>query len=185
MVSGPRISSQPLLDRRGPANDAPVGRVGKVCKILVIEDDPQICELIALSLTRQGFAVSTAENGRTGLLLFADEAPDLVISDILMPDVEGIEVLLALKASPSAPKVIAISGGGRLGGRDFLRWATHLGADAVMAKPFRMSSLVERVQELLGQTPVSAWPSAPQAHRTVGHLASMMIAAPELSRACG
>ncbi|MDB5423195.1 MAG: Response regulator receiver protein [Phenylobacterium sp.] len=127
-------------------------------KVLVIDDDPSIRDLIALSLTGQGFSVSTAEDGRVGLQVFAKERPDLVITDILMPDVEGIEIILALKANARPPKVIAISGGGRLVGRDFLTWASRLGADEVLPKPFRMSLLVARVQALLGPEPVAPAP---------------------------
>jgi DNA-binding response OmpR family regulator len=169
-VSAERFLSQSLRDETSeagrslgaanlPANDlTPNAR--PAAKILVIDDDPRISALIAFSLARQGFAVSTAENGRIGLDLCASERPDLVITDILMPDMEGIETILALKAGATPPKVIAISGGGRLAGRDFLSWATHLGADEVLPKPFRMSALVAMAHSLLGETPVEAvaWP---------------------------
>jgi len=145
-----------------PANDL-TPNAYPVAKVLVIDDDPRISTLIAFSLARQGFSVSTAENGRTGLSLFESQRPDLVITDILMPDMEGIETILALKAGATPPKVIAISGGGRRAGRDFLSWARHLGADEVLPKPFRMSALVAMAHSLLGQTPAegAAWLPAP------------------------
>ena len=166
-VSVDRLS-EPLRDEATsfPANDL-TPNAHPVAKVLVIDDDPRIGTLIAFSLVRQGFSVSTAENGRTGLSLFESQRPDLVITDILMPDMEGIETILALKAGATPPKVIAISGGGRLAGRDFLSWATHLGADEVLPKPFRMSALVAMAHSLLGQTPIAgaARLSAPsQAH---------------------
>jgi len=141
-----------------PANDMPQVCARRAPKVLVIDDDPRIRELIELSLTRQGFSVSTAENGRIGLKKFHAEHPDLVITDILMPDVEGIETIMALKASAHPPKVIAISGGGRVIGRDFLTWATHLGADEILPKPFRMSALVALARLQLDESPPApAW----------------------------
>jgi len=132
---------------------------------LVIDDDPRIRKLIEVGLRKQGFIVFTAENGRPGLKLFAQHQPDLVISDILMPEVEGIETIMTLKGAPNAPKIIAISGGGRLAGREFLKWAKHLGADEVMAKPFRLSALVATAQALLAERPALDLASRPMARR--------------------
>jgi DNA-binding response OmpR family regulator len=158
--------------------EAPAARAAP--KVLVIDDDACIRQLIAFSLTRQGFSVSTAENGRVGLKMFASEQPDLVITDILMPDMEGIETILALKAGATPPKVIAISGGGRLVGRDFLKWATNLGADEILPKPFRMSALVTMACGLLGETPAkgAAWPPFEQAPATTTHLCAPPQAVP-------
>jgi DNA-binding response OmpR family regulator len=66
-----------------------------------------------------------------------------------MPDQEGIETILQLKRRERAPKVIAISGGGRRAGQDFLEWARHLGADATLPKPFRTSEIIELARVLL------------------------------------
>src|SRR3546814_15069762 len=70
-----------------------------------------------------------------------------------MPDQEGIETILQLKRRERAPKVIAISGGGRRGGQDFLEWARHLGADATLPTPFRTSELIELARVLLDKRP--------------------------------
>jgi DNA-binding response OmpR family regulator len=118
--------------------------------VLVIDDDPRIRQLICMGLERKGYTVFEAANGRAGLKAFDAHQPDLVITDILMPDIEGIETIMRLKRSARPPKIIAISGGGRMVGREFLRWARHLGADDVMAKPFRMSALVAMAQDLTG-----------------------------------
>lgn len=117
--------------------------------VLVIDDDWRVRKILDLCLSREGFAVSTAESGRAGLKQFSLIRPDLVITDILMPDVEGIETIRTLKATMTPPIVIAISGGGSHVGHTFLRWAKHLGADAVLAKPFRPSALVALVEDLL------------------------------------
>lgn len=139
--------------------------------ILVIDDDDRLRELICGRLRRQGHVVHAAENGRIGLRVCEAEGPDLVITDILMPDMEGIETILALKARAAPPKIIAMSGGGRMVGRDFLKWARHLGADQVLAKPFRMSALLAMAGELLAEAdrtkhPLLAWRSELQDHGT-------------------
>lgn len=129
--------------------------------ILVIDDDERLRKVMTIGLTRQGYVVNAAEDGRAGLRVFDVELPDVVITDILMPGMEGIETILALKARARPPKIIAISGGGRVVGRDFLKWAAHLGADEVLPKPFRMSALVAVVHSLLADAgdgpPIFAW----------------------------
>lgn len=120
-------------------------------KVLVIDDDPYLLPVMVEALNRCGFAALAAEDGNAGMRMFAAERPALVVTDILMPDKEGLATILDLKRNPSPPKVIAISGGGRLLGNDFLRWAKHLGADEVMAKPFLMSALVATAREVLAQ----------------------------------
>ena len=129
---------------------------------LIIDDDPRIRKLIEHGLRRHGLTVFTAENGRQGLRLFDELHPDLVITDILMPDVEGIETIMTLKGAASPPKVIAISGGGRLAGREFLKWAKHLGADEVLPKPFRLSDLVATAKALLDEQESSEPPAQPR-----------------------
>jgi DNA-binding response OmpR family regulator len=130
--------------------------------VLVIDDDPRICRLIAMGFERKGYTVFEASNGRAGLKIFHAEQPDLVITDILMPEMEGIQTIMEMKkAGPGAPKIIAISGGGRLVGREFLKWASHLGADEVMAKPFRVSALVALARDLLAACDADAEDAAP------------------------
>jgi DNA-binding response OmpR family regulator len=118
-------------------------------KLLVIDDDAGLRAVIASTFARLGYDVRSAEDGRTGLAKFADEPADLVITDIYMPDVEGIQAILQLKAGRKAPKVVAISGGGGCGGLDALRLARGVGADATARKPLSMSGLVRLVQDLL------------------------------------
>ena len=133
--------------------------------VLVIDDDPRICRLIAMGFERRGYTVLEASDGRAGLKLFNAHHPDIVITDILMPVMEGIEAIMEMKKTGRATKIIAISGGGRLVGREFLKWARHLGADEVMAKPFRISALVAAAEQLVGMSeadpaPVDTWPKA-------------------------
>lgn len=131
--------------------------------VLVIDDDPRICQLICRGFEQKGYSVFQASNGRAGLKIFQAEQPDLVITDILMPEMEGIETILQLKSASWTPKIIAISGGGRLVGREFLKWARHLGADEVLAKPFRVSALISLAAELTRGKDIDAPSAAPYA----------------------
>ncbi len=118
-------------------------------KVLVIDDDEAVRGVIVRAFGRVGCDVRSASDGRSGIRLFAAQPADLVVTDILMPNQEGIETIMELKRSVLAPKVIAISGGGARGGQDFLKWARNLGADATLPKPFRTSELIHVARTLL------------------------------------
>jgi DNA-binding response OmpR family regulator len=129
-------------------------------KILLIDDDLDLLDLMSAAFTRAGFAVLTAQDGAVGAKLFAAHQPDLVVTDIVMPEREGIETIGELKRGRRPPKVIAISGAGVMGGHDFLQWAKALGADAILQKPFQMSALVALAQSTLG--PAQDSPTSPR-----------------------
>jgi DNA-binding response OmpR family regulator len=98
-----------------------------------------------------GHTVLEASNGAAGLKRFREDDPDLVITDIIMPEREGVETIMALrKESPGTP-IIACSGGGG-GGVDYLEIALKLGAQRVFPKPFSLNAIVAAVDELLGGT---------------------------------
>jgi len=118
-------------------------------RVLVIDDDQAVRSVIVGAFNRVGCETRSAPDGRSGMRLFKDQPADLVVTDILMPNQEGIETILELKRSGAAPKVIAISGGGSRGGQDFLKWARSLGADATLPKPFRTSELIHIARVLL------------------------------------
>jgi DNA-binding response OmpR family regulator len=120
-----------------------------VGKVLLIDDDAALLGLMARAFTDAGYIVRTAENGRKGLLALDSYKPDLVVTDIVMPEMEGIGAILQIKRRPWPPKIIAISGAGPGGRRDYLSWARHLGADEVLAKPFRTSQLLALAGRLL------------------------------------
>ena len=120
-------------------------------RVLIIDDDPDLLAMMVAAFEGCGFETHSAANGYLGVKLFEAIDPDLVVTDIVMPEKEGIATIIELKRADKAPLVIAISGGGRFGGPSFLTWATHLGADAVIPKPFRMSTLVAKARELLGE----------------------------------
>ncbi len=117
-------------------------------RILLFEDEEAIRDALAERLMVEGFEVGTAPDGRKGLNLFQETSGELVITDILMPDLDGLEVIRTLKKLKVSPLIIAMSGGG---GRDldFLIEAKEFGADGVLAKPFHADELVVMVQKLL------------------------------------
>jgi DNA-binding response OmpR family regulator len=122
-------------------------------RVLLIDDDAALLGLMAHAFTAGGYAICTAENGRKGLLALDAFKPDLVVTDIVMPEMEGIGAILQIKRQPKPPKIIAISGAisgaGPGGRRDYLSWAQHLGADEVLAKPFRMAQVLTLAGRLI------------------------------------
>jgi len=117
--------------------------------ILVIDDDAIVRRTLQEILESEGFQVTSAENGRQGIAAFDRRRPDLVITDIIMPDQEGIETIIHLrKVWPQGP-IIAISGGGRIGNVDFLQMAERIGADAILSKPFEPEELLALVTRCL------------------------------------
>jgi len=118
-------------------------------RVLLIDDDAALLGLMAHAFTAAGYTTLTAENGRKGLRLLDSYKPHLVVTDIVMPEMEGIGAILQIKRKPQAPKIIAISGAGPGGRRDYLSWAKHLGADEVLAKPFRMSQITAVADRLI------------------------------------
>ena len=118
--------------------------------ILVIDDDVQMRRLIGRILGEAGHVVLDAKNGRAGLRLFRVARPGLVITDIVMPEQEGIETIrMIAREAPQIP-ILAISGSGE---PSYLRMAAALGATAQLAKPFAAGELLAAVAELLeGET---------------------------------
>jgi CheY-like chemotaxis protein len=117
--------------------------------ILVIDDDQAMRRLLVNALTAQNHAVIEAADGRQGVELAARHNPALVITDILMPEKEGIETMRELREHAPSVKIVAISGGGLSHNMLFLDLAKALGADATLAKPFRPADLVKTVEDLL------------------------------------
>ena len=118
-------------------------------QILIIDDEPNMRSMLRRMLHQAGHQVSEAGNGTEGIDLYERDPPDLIITDILMPEKEGIETIMALhRADPDLP-IIAISGGGRSGGTDFLCSAEKLGARHTLSKPFRGDQLLSAVSESL------------------------------------
>jgi CheY-like chemotaxis protein len=117
--------------------------------ILVIDDDAATRRLILRALAAGKHKLIEAENGEQGLTLVAQHKPDLIITDILMPQKEGIETMRDVHEIAPDTKIIAISGGGISHNLMFLDVAKAFGADAAIAKPFRPAELVETVERVL------------------------------------
>jgi DNA-binding response OmpR family regulator len=120
-----------------------------MARILLIDDDDSVRGMLLQTLTHFGHTVIEARNGKEGLELFRDAKADLVITDIVMPEKEGIEVLMELRKKHPPVKVIAISGGGRQSMANYLHIAKHLGAAKVLGKPFSNGVLMAAVNEVL------------------------------------
>ena len=118
-------------------------------QIMVIDDVGGIRYLLRDCLTVAGYGVHLAANGQQGLALFQTQPADLVITDIYMPEGDGLEVIRALRKTHPKLPIIAISGDGRLPNQMMLPVAKALGANLVLAKPFRMRDLVASVKQLL------------------------------------
>ena len=119
-------------------------------RILIIDDEPDILMMLKKMLERAGFEVDIAENGESGMQLFHSQSADLVITDIIMPEKEGLEIIREMKQLKPDLKIIAISGGGRLSADNYLDTAKMFGADRAFQKPFRQAELVAAVKELCG-----------------------------------
>ncbi len=118
-------------------------------RILVIDDDDQIRELLRRTLDWAGYTVIEAVNGKVAMRLQRQEPADLVITDLIMPEQEGLETISSLKREFPEVKIIAVSGGGRIGPETYLPTAKELGADRIFTKPFSVREIVETVEELL------------------------------------
>jgi CheY-like chemotaxis protein len=124
--------------------------------VLVVDDDVVTRTAIAALLEDQGLTVLTAGDGREAMAIFAAEPAQLVITDIFMPNMDGIELIIALRGQFWIPKVVAISGGGQQCGMDVLHMARLLGADATLAKPVVPTRLARLARDLLQQADVEA-----------------------------
>lgn len=118
-------------------------------KVLVIDDDEQLRALLYEILDRAGFQVEEAVNGVEGLKLYRKQPADLVITDLIMPEKEGVETIMELRNQFPEARIIAISGGERVGGRNYLPIAARLGARRTIAKPFSRQEILDAVRETL------------------------------------
>ena len=116
--------------------------------ILVIDDDDEVRDFLTRLLKRRNYSVVCATNGEAGLAALAADGVALVITDIVMPDMEGLETIKRIRRSRPDIPIIAISGGGS-SQLDYLKFARRLGADAALAKPFDPAELLEIAERLL------------------------------------
>jgi len=117
--------------------------------VLVVDDDFQVLAMLKRTLEKTGYEVLTAANGKEAMKCIHQEPPDLVITDLIMPEKEGIETIIEIRKDFPEIKIIAISGGGRIVPEQFLQIAKTIGANQIFAKPFDRKKLLEGVRELL------------------------------------
>jgi DNA-binding response OmpR family regulator len=120
-----------------------------MAKILIIDDEASLRQLMRDVLEQAGHQVTDAPNGLVGVEHFKGARFDLVITDIIMPDQEGIETILEIRQHAPDQKIIAISGGGRTRNAEFLAVAKKVGADEILAKPFSLADLRRAVSVCL------------------------------------
>jgi DNA-binding response OmpR family regulator len=129
-----------------------------MAKILVLDDESSILLMIKKMLEKAGHEVDIALNGKDGMLLFEKNKPDLLITDIIMPEKEGLETIFELRRMYPELKIIAISGGGRIGPDGYLPGAKLLGANMVFQKPLDQKEFVNAVNQLLGENKAKGFP---------------------------
>lgn len=121
--------------------------------ILIIDDQIEMRKLLRRALESFGHQVQEADDGKQGMALCRDALPDLILTDIFMPEKDGLETIRELRKDHPRLKVLAMSGGGTLGNMDVLRIARAMGAYKVLAKPFSMIDLKETVAAALATDP--------------------------------
>jgi CheY-like chemotaxis protein len=117
--------------------------------VLIVEDDKELREMLKMSLLRRNFTVLEAENGKEAITHFKPALTDLVVTDLIMPEEDGLKVVIKLRELKPSIKLIAISGGGKVGPGSYLNLAKALGADAIYSKPFSINDLTAKIEQLL------------------------------------
>lgn len=117
--------------------------------ILLVEDEKELREMLKISLIRHKYTVIEAANGKDAIAHFRPSVTDLVITDLIMPEEDGLKVIMKLRELKPDLKIIAISGGGKAGPGSYLNMAKALGANAIFSKPFSVNELIAMVESLL------------------------------------
>ncbi len=120
-----------------------------MARILVVDDDPDIRDMLRRMLESAGYEVIDAPDGKEALTLTDNSQPDAIITDVLMPEKDGLETILELRRNAPDVKIIAISGGDRVPAENYLRTAQRLGAQHTLCKPFRCRELLDAVGALV------------------------------------
>ncbi|KAB2887928.1 MAG: response regulator [Desulfobulbaceae bacterium] len=117
--------------------------------ILVIDDDDSFRSMLCKMLARAGYSVLDSQDGRRAAAMVREHAIPLVVTDLIMPDQEGIETIIQLRREFPDVKIVAISGGGRGSSDIYLDSAMRLGATRCFAKPFKTEPFLQAIRELL------------------------------------
>jgi len=119
-------------------------------QILLVEDDEAFADMLQTTLIQAGYAIVHARNGKEALRLYDAHLPILVLTDLIMPEIEGIELIIELRRRHPGVKIVAMSGGGRSSPHAYLPMAQLLGAARTLPKPFSNKELFAAIQDLLG-----------------------------------
>ena len=125
------------------------GKKADMQNILVIDDDKLMRLALARILIASGYNVVQAADGDEGLQMYRSQDFDLVITDLIMPDKEGIQIIRELRKENSKIRIIAMSAGGRGGATDYLKWARLMGAKQCLSKPIKREELLNAVSAVL------------------------------------
>lgn len=120
-----------------------------MARILVIDDDEIMNGMIVQLLSEVGYEAEGAEDGSLGLRLLETKTFDLIVTDIIMPEKEGLETIVAIRKRDKTVPIIVVSGGGKLGPEQYLHMAKHFGADYAFQKPFYREPFLAAVRECL------------------------------------
>jgi len=120
-----------------------------MARVLIIDDNAPTRHMLRQALERAGYEVVDAPDGRAGIALQRTMPADVIITDILMPEQEGLETIRELRRDFPTTKIIAISGGGQIGTYNFLTIAERLGARRALQKPFGLQEILDAVEEML------------------------------------
>ena len=120
-----------------------------MARILLVDDDEQFRNMLSETLKGAGYQVLEARDGAEGLKFYREHGTDLIITDLIMPEKEGLETIQELRRANPEVKIIAMSGGGRSGPTDYLKIAKTFGARQVLAKPFSREEILTAVEDVL------------------------------------
>jgi two-component system KDP operon response regulator KdpE len=151
MGSGPGVD--PGIDSGGEPLGRPVP--DRATRVLVVDDEPQLLRALRINLAARHYAVDTADDGASALRTAADRPPDLVVLDLGLPDMDGVEVIRALRGWTPVP-IIVLSG--RAGSSDKVH-ALDAGADDYVTKPFSLDELLARIRAVTRRAVVTEVPT--------------------------
>ncbi len=122
-------------------------------RILVVDDEEQVRRVLRLVLERAGYEVDAAADGNEAVAVFDPARHDVVITDIVMPEKEGIETIQELRQKSTGVRIIAISGGGRISPEEYLDWAKRFGVHCTFTKPINRDELLGTLAALTAVVP--------------------------------
>lgn len=117
-------------------------------RVLVVDDDEAFRQTVCDLLLDGDFEILSAGSGAQSFAVLRNQSVDIVLTDIVMPDEDGLEIVRKIKKMNPAPKIVAMSGGGRIAAMDYLEIARLMGASATIKKPFKQQELVDLLQQV-------------------------------------